>query len=74
MEPAIMGIEEGEDKQAKGVHNILSKKIAENFPNLKTDMPKQKCSRRTTQLLPGENNSSDYPARAGSLTSPQNSN
>jgi hypothetical protein len=30
----IMGTEEGE-VQAKGIHNILDKIIAENFPNLK---------------------------------------
>jgi archaeosine-15-forming tRNA-guanine transglycosylase len=30
----IMGIEEGEDVQAKGIHNIFNKMITENFPNL----------------------------------------
>jgi hypothetical protein len=29
-----MGIEEGEDVQAKGIHNIFNKMITENFPNL----------------------------------------
>jgi hypothetical protein len=29
----IMGIEEGEEVQAKGMHNILNKIITENFPN-----------------------------------------
>jgi hypothetical protein len=28
----IMGIEEGEEVQAKGVHNIFNKIITENFP------------------------------------------
>jgi hypothetical protein len=31
----IMGIEEGEEVQDKGVHNILNKIITENFPNHK---------------------------------------
>jgi hypothetical protein len=30
----IMGIEEGEEKQAAGMHNIFNKIIVENFPNL----------------------------------------
>jgi septal ring factor EnvC (AmiA/AmiB activator) len=31
----IMGIEEGEEVQAKGIHNIFNTIITENFPNLK---------------------------------------
>jgi hypothetical protein len=34
-----MGIEQ--EVQVKGTHNILSKRIAENFPNLKKKMPFQ---------------------------------
>jgi hypothetical protein len=34
-----MGIEEGEEVQAKGMCNILDKIITENFPNLKKTMP-----------------------------------
>jgi hypothetical protein len=30
----IMGIEEGEEMQAKGIHNIFNKIIKENFLNL----------------------------------------
>jgi hypothetical protein len=30
----IMGIEEGEEVHAKGIHNIFNKIITENFPNL----------------------------------------
>jgi hypothetical protein len=30
-----LGIEEGEEVQAKGIHNIFHKIITENFPNLK---------------------------------------
>jgi hypothetical protein len=37
----IMGIEEGEEVQAKGMHNILNKIITENFPNLEKTMPIQ---------------------------------
>jgi esterase/lipase len=36
----IMGIE-GEEVQAKGVHNIFNKIIAENFPNLEKTIPIQ---------------------------------
>jgi hypothetical protein len=37
----IMGIEEGEEVQAKGIHNIFNKIITENFPNLEKTMPIQ---------------------------------
>jgi hypothetical protein len=37
----IMGIEEGEEVQAKGIHNIFNKIIPENFPNLKNVSPIQ---------------------------------
>jgi archaeosine-15-forming tRNA-guanine transglycosylase len=37
----IMGIEEGEEVQAKGIHNIFNKIITENFPDLKKDSPIQ---------------------------------
>jgi hypothetical protein len=42
-----MGIEEGEEVQAKGIGNILNKIITENFPNLEKEMPiqVQKASR-----------------------------
>jgi hypothetical protein len=36
-----MGIEEGEEMQAKGIHNIFKKIITENFPNLEKTMPMQ---------------------------------
>jgi hypothetical protein len=36
-----MGIEEGEEVQAKGIHNIFNKIITENFPNLEKVMPIQ---------------------------------
>jgi hypothetical protein len=34
-----MGIEEGEEVQAKGMHNIFNKIIKENIPNLEKAMP-----------------------------------
>jgi chromosome segregation ATPase len=37
----IMGTEEGEEVQAKGIHNIFNKIITENFPNLEKVMPVQ---------------------------------
>jgi hypothetical protein len=35
----IMGIEEGEEVQAKGIRNIFNKIITDNFPNLEKTMP-----------------------------------
>jgi hypothetical protein len=35
----IMGIEEGQEVQAKGMHNIFNKIITENFPNLEKSIP-----------------------------------
>jgi chromosome segregation ATPase len=35
----IMGIEEGEEVQAKGMRNIVNKIITENFPHLEKDIP-----------------------------------
>jgi hypothetical protein len=32
--PRIMGIEEGEEVQARGIRNIFNKIITESFPNL----------------------------------------
>jgi hypothetical protein len=42
-----MGIEEEEEVQAKGMHNIFNKIMTENFPNLEKIMPiqVQKASR-----------------------------
>jgi hypothetical protein len=37
----IMGIEEGEEVQAKGICNIFNKIITENFPNPEKAMPIQ---------------------------------
>jgi hypothetical protein len=48
----IMGIEEGEEEQAKGSHNIFNKIITENFPNLEKVMPiqVQEASRTPNRL------------------------
>jgi hypothetical protein len=35
----IMGTEEGEEVQTKGICNIFNKIITENFPNLVKDLP-----------------------------------
>jgi hypothetical protein len=37
----IMGTEEGEEVQAKGMRNIFNKIITENFPNLEKSVPIQ---------------------------------
>jgi hypothetical protein len=37
----IMGIEEGEEVQAKGPHNIFKKIITEKFPNFEKVLPIQ---------------------------------
>jgi hypothetical protein len=37
----IMGIEEGEEVQTKGIHNIFNKITTENFPNLEKTIPIQ---------------------------------
>jgi hypothetical protein len=49
---SIMGIEEGEEVEAKGIHNIVNKIITENFPNLEQPMPikVQKASRTPNRL------------------------
>jgi hypothetical protein len=48
----IMGIEEGEEVQAKGIHNIFHKIITENFPNLEkvTPIHVQEASRTPNRL------------------------
>jgi hypothetical protein len=47
-----MGIEEGEELQAKGMSNIFNKIITEKFPNLRKTVPsdEQKVSRTTRRL------------------------
>jgi hypothetical protein len=47
-----MGIEEGEEVQTKGIHNIFNKIIKENFPNLEKVLPiqVQEASRTPNRL------------------------
>jgi hypothetical protein len=51
----IMGIEEGEEVQAKGIHNIFNKIITENFPNLEITMPIQVQEASRTPNRPDQN-------------------
>jgi hypothetical protein len=48
----IMDIEEGEEVQGKGIHNIFNKIVTENFPNLEKTMPiqVQEASRTPNRL------------------------
>jgi hypothetical protein len=49
---SIMGIEEGEEVQAKVIHNIFNKIIIENFPNVEKTMSIQvKEASRTPNRL-----------------------
>jgi hypothetical protein len=50
-----MGIEEGEEVQAKGMHNIFNKIIKENFPNLWKIMPIQAQEASKTLNRPDKN-------------------
>jgi hypothetical protein len=51
----IMGIEEGEKLQAKGMRNIFNKIITENFPNLDKTMPIQVQEASRTPNKPDQN-------------------
>jgi hypothetical protein len=51
----IMGIEEGEEVQATGMHNIFNKIITENFPNLKKAIPIQVQKASRTPNRPDQN-------------------
>jgi hypothetical protein len=50
----IMGIEEGEEVQAKGMHNIF-KKIIENFPNIEKSIPIEMQEASRTPNRPDQN-------------------
>jgi hypothetical protein len=56
----IMGIEEGEEVQAKGMHNIFNKIITENFPNLKKSMPIQVQEASRTPNRPDQNRTTPW--------------
>jgi chromosome segregation ATPase len=51
----IMGIEEGKEVQAKGMHNIFNKMITENFPNLEKIRPIQVQEASKTPNRPHQN-------------------
>jgi hypothetical protein len=51
----IMGIEEGEKVQVKGMYNIFNKIITENFPNLEKDIPIQMQGAFRTSNRPDQN-------------------
>jgi hypothetical protein len=51
----IMGIEEGEEVQEKGMCNIFNKIIAENFPNLEKSVPIQMQEASRTPNGPDQN-------------------
>jgi hypothetical protein len=50
-----MGIEEGEEVQAKGMCNIFNKIITEIFPNLEKTMPIQVKEASRTPNRPDQN-------------------
>jgi hypothetical protein len=51
----IVGIEKGEEVQAKGMCNIFNKIITENFPNLEKSMPIQVHKTSRTPNRPDQN-------------------
>jgi hypothetical protein len=50
-----MGIEEGEEVQAKWMHNIFNEIITENFPNLKKVLSTQVQEASRTPNRPDQN-------------------
>jgi hypothetical protein len=55
-----MGIEEGEEVQAKGICKIFNKIITENFPNLKNVLPIQVQEASRTQNRLDQNRTSPW--------------
>jgi hypothetical protein len=51
----IMGIEEGEEVQAKEMRNIVNKIITDNFPNLEKSMPIEVQEASRTPNRPDQN-------------------
>jgi hypothetical protein len=56
----IMGIEEGEEVQAKGMHNIFNKIIIEKFPKLEKSMPIQVQEASRTPNRPDQNRTTPW--------------
>jgi hypothetical protein len=55
-----MGIEEGEEVQAKGMCNIFNKIITENFPNLEKSIPIQMQEASRTPNRPDQNRTTPW--------------
>jgi alcohol dehydrogenase class IV len=51
----IMGIEEGEEVQTKGIQNVFNKIITENFPSLEKTVPIQVQEASRTLNRPDQN-------------------
>jgi hypothetical protein len=56
----IMGIEEGEEVQAKGMHNIFNKIITEEFPSLEKAIPIQMQEASRTPNRPDKNRNTPW--------------
>jgi hypothetical protein len=56
----IMGIAEGEQVQAKAMHNIFNKIITENFTNLEKSMPIQVQEASKTPNRPDQNRTTPW--------------
>jgi carbohydrate-binding DOMON domain-containing protein len=55
-----MGLEEGEEVQAKGMHNMFNKIITENFPDLEKSIPIQMQEASRTPNRPDQNRSTPW--------------
>jgi hypothetical protein len=55
-----MGIEEGEEVQAKGKCNIFNKIVTENFPNLEKSTPIQMQAAFRTPKRPDQNTATTW--------------
>jgi hypothetical protein len=55
-----MGIEEAEEVQAKGMHNIFNKITTENFPNLEKSIPIQMPEASRTPNRPDQNRTTPW--------------
>jgi hypothetical protein len=55
-----MGIEEGEEAQAKGIHNIFNKIIIKNFPNFEKVLPIQLQKASSTPNRLDQNRTSSW--------------
>jgi hypothetical protein len=56
----IMGIEEGEEVQEKGMRNIFNKIITESFPNLEKSIPIHMQEASRTPNRPDQNRSTPW--------------